>query len=199
MARPQPAASEVEEHYAAIGVRHWRNGYSRPTQPEATFIIDSDFSVTNRVFGAILSVQYVAPVDGRGVGATLEEPRGCFCEPVPPNMPELEEMEGEVLTACCALDSFVAKLGHIRTAQRSRAILRMSYRVFRDDLTPKAQFWLRMLRTKLVENNVELVYRTWRTACRHRPQGEIDIASPYPRVGSILPAVAQPPTRDHPQ
>ena len=190
MAQPRPTISEVEEYYAAAGVRTWEGGYTRPARPEATFVIDSDYSPINKVFGAVLSVQYVAPIDGGGVGATLEEPRGCFCEPVPLTMPELKGVEGEILTACCALDNFIAKLGNIRDVRRSRAVLRMTYRVFRDELTPKARFWLQMLRDKLAENNVELVYRTWRTACRHRPQGELDTNSPSPQVGAILPASA---------
>lgn len=195
MAQPRHTISEVEEHYAAAGIRSWNGGYTRPTHPEATFIIDSDYSPINRVFGAILSVQYIAPLDGQGVGTTLEEPRGCFCGPVPPDMPELEETEGEILAACCALDNFIVRIGSVRDVRGSRAILRMTYRVFHDELTPKAQFWLRMLRNKLAGSNVELVYRTWRTACSHRPQAEIDTASPQPRVGSILPASARPAIR----
>ena len=188
MAHPQLTTSEVENYYRAMGITGWQCGYRRPTRPEATYIIDADYSPVNRVFGAVVSMRYTTPLDPDGVGVTFEELSGCLCQAVPSSMPPLVQIEGEILSACIALDEFHRVWNSEQSIGRARLILRITYAAFWGRLTPKASHWLHILRAAAAENNVEVLYRRWRSACRHRPQGEIRLTNPLAPAERILPA-----------
>ena len=189
MAYPQQGHSEIEDYYRHRGVENWQC-YQRPNHPEATYVIDADYSAVNQMLGIVVTLRYVLPTEHDGVGFTVEEPRGCMCKPVPPSMLVLTPVEGEVLAACCAIDEFIHRYSPGTDGERERVILRLSYRAFTGTLTPKAHHWLYLLRLRAAEHNCEVLYRSYRTACYHRPQGEVDLNNPEITVGSILPADA---------
>ena len=188
MAHPQLTTSEVESYYRARGITGWQCGYRRPTHPEATYIIDADYSPVNRVFGAVVSMRYIPPLEPDGVGVTFEELSGCLCQTVPSSLPPLVQIEGEILAACIAIDEFLRVWNSEQSTGRARVILRVTYAAFWGRLTPKASHWLHFLRAAAAEHNIEILYRRWRSACRHRPQGEIRLTNPLAPAERILPA-----------